>query len=60
MFADVENAYCITANIGIIAANFFKINCWVLALKLYPKDETGKNDFLGFTIRKMHSKMHSK
>lgn len=30
--------------IGIVAVNFFKINCWFLALKVYPKDETGKND----------------
>lgn len=44
MCADVENANCITANIGIIAAKFFKINCWFLSLKVYPKDETGKND----------------
>lgn len=44
MCADVENANCITASNGIIAANVFKINCWFLALKVYPKDETGKNN----------------
>lgn len=44
MCADVENANCITASINIIAANFFKINCWFLALKVYPKDETEKNN----------------
>lgn len=44
MCADVENANCITASIGIIAANFCKINCWFWALKVYPKDETGMNN----------------
>lgn len=44
MCADVENANYITASVGIIEANFFKINCWLLALKVFPKDGTGKND----------------